>query len=101
MQKWKANPEYFQDKSIAALLFDQSLFNGFGQYLICELLHRLMTKCNVTPNMTAFDCFSNPTILCTLISAPLLLFEELQPFQSHFDPAIFGPTQQQTLDFTF
>jgi len=100
--KLQTDRKFFLSHSIAFVMFMEKYVNGFGNYSVSEILHRMYCKHNVLPWDSALSVFSKPGLLNDFFNRPLLLEEEQRLYLKNWDPACFGPKQiSQRRDFRF
>lgn len=89
----KLKPDYFKSHSIAAIMYNESLCNGFGEYSVSEILHRLFLKFKICPWDSGAKVFADSLKLEEFLSMPLKLLKEQQLYYKDYNPASIGPKQ--------
>jgi len=95
--RWRKNPSYFKDHSLAYILFDEEMCYGLGEYSVSEILCRLHYSYNVKPWDNALDSFrTNETnrFLDAFLEAPRMMLEEQKLYWKNYNPALFRKEQR-------
>jgi len=93
LRKLRQFPSYFRKCTVAKMLTDPQLFNGFGQYTVSEMCARLYDQCNILPQSLASDIVCNTAQLQLLLSAVKTFHQERQLHTSLYSPGTFTRRQ--------